>query len=601
MDSPSLPPETNTRGTLKDTILRPRKLLRLAKLEEMVRALSPAERLALYACTLVLGASSLALVAGANAAVSVVVPSHGGSLTEGLLGPARFINPLTPMSQADADIAGLVYSGLMRPQPDGSAIPDLAGSYEISEDGTSYTFHLREGLTFHDGEPLSASDVVFTVQRAQNPDIKSIHRADWEGVSVSSPDEKTVVFKLPRAYAPFIQNTSMGILPKHLWENVTPEEFPFSPLNTHPIGSGPYKVEDVKTSSTGSVLRYDLRTFSDFALGKPYISRISFVFFPNEEALLKGLNRGDVDAVAGISPEHVDSVTRTDTTVVAKPLPRVFAVFFNQGHNSVFIDASVRAALEMAVEKEGVVARALRGYGIVQSGPLPSDISIAEEGGGAGNIIGYSDASIASARAILEKAGWKYDSEGGWTNAKKQQLAFKLATADTPELAKTGETLVEAWQKLGVRVEVQTYPISELNTNVIRPREYDALLFGQVVGRELDLFAFWHSSQRNDPGLNLALYTNASADSLLLQARTTTNREERQKLYRDFDALVRKERPAMFLYAPEFLYVVPKELSGISLGALTSPSERFLSANLWYTDTEKVWSIFTSDTSITHY
>ncbi|TSC61803.1 MAG: peptide/nickel transport system substrate-binding protein [Parcubacteria group bacterium Athens0416_74] len=219
-------------------MIRPRSLSRFSALEGMMRSFSPFERLALYVFTLLLGVSTLALLAGANSAVSVTIPSQGGAIVEGELGPARFINPLIPMSQADSDIAALVYSGLTRSLPDGSIISDLASSYEISDDGTSYTFTIREGSTFHDGTPVTSADVLFTVQQAQNPDIKSIHRADWEGVSVSTPDERTVIFKLPRAYAPFIQNTTMGILPKHLWASVTPEEFPFSPINMHPIGTG---------------------------------------------------------------------------------------------------------------------------------------------------------------------------------------------------------------------------------------------------------------------------------------------------------------------------------------------------------------------------
>lgn len=600
MDSDSLSSEN--KHPIVEKMLRPRRSSRLATLEGLVASFSPAERLALYVCTALLSMSALALLTGANAAVSVTVPSSGGSLVEGVLGPARFLNPLTPMSQADADIAALVYSGLTRALPDGRVVPDLASSFEISEDGTSYTFAIRQDAVFHDGTPVTSADVLFTVQRAQNPDIKSVHRADWEGVSIATPDEKTVIFKLPRAYAPFIQNTTMGILPRHLWESVTAEEFPFSPLNTHPIGSGPYKVTDVKTSSTGSAERYTLEAFSDFALGKPYLRKISFVFYPNEEALLRGFNRGEVDSVAGISPDNLSSIDRTDTTTLSVPLPRIFAVFLNQGRNPIFADAAVRSALDAAIIKERIVENVLHGYGVVAEGPLPPHAIplTSEEVVIAGGATAYSEESLAEARTILEKAGWKHDGASNtWTNAKKQTLSFKLSTADAPELVASANAVAKAWQELGVGVEVQVYPISELNTNVIRPREYDALLFGEVVGRELDLFAFWHSSQRNDPGLNLALYTNATADTLLSQARATTNALEREKLYGEFDALVQKEKPAIFLYAPEFLYAVPEGLSGISLGALTSPAERFLTAHLWYADTEKVWSIFTNATSIT--
>lgn len=566
----------------------------------MTSALSPFERLVLYILTAILGISTLALLAGANAAVSVTVPSHGGSLTEGLLGPARFLNPLIPMSQADADISALVYSGLTRALPDGRIIPDLASSYEISPDGTSYTFILREDAVFHDGEPVTSADILFTVQSAQNPDIKSSHRADWEGVSVSTPDEKTVIFKLPRAYAPFIQNTTMGILPKHLWSEVTAEEFPFSPLNTNPIGSGPFQISKVETSQTGSATRYELEAFKDFTLGVPYLRRISFVFYPNEDALIRAFNRGDVDSIAGITPDELGGLEREDISTLTVPLPRIFGVFFNQGRNAVLADAAVRNALDAAVIKERVVESVLHGYGVAVDSPVPPHVLSLGGTSPARTVAAevstvFTEDSIGNARTFLERGGWKWnEATASWTKG-SATLSFTLATADAPELVATANAVVEAWKRLGVKVEVQIYPISELNTSVLRPREYDAILFGEVVGRELDLFAFWHSSQRNDPGLNLALYTNSQADSLLSQARAATNPAEREKLYKDFAALVQKDMPAVFLYSPEFLYAIPRDLSGVELGALTTPSERFITAHKWYTDTEKVWSVFSRE------
>ncbi len=579
-------------------IVRPRRLPRFQALEEMTLQLSPFERLALYVLTIVLAVSSFALLAGANAAVSVSVPSQGGSLVEGQIGPARFINPLIPMSQADSDITALVYSGLTRAQADGTIVPDLASHFEISEDGTSYTFTVRDGITFHDGTPVTSADVLFTVQRAQNPDIKSVHRADWEGVSVSTPDERTVIFKLPRAYAPFLHNTTMGILPRHLWQDVTPEEFPFSPLNTNPVGSGPYKVGKVVTSSTGSVMRYDLEAFKGFALGAPYLRQFSFVFFPNEDALMRAFNKGEVDSVAGISPNLLGAITREDITVHTVPLPRIFGVFFNQGRSASLADVAVRRALDQAIVKERVVQLVLRGYGVAIDSPVPPHVLSIDDFREAEGVIvantAYTDESLATARATLEKGGWTFDeATASWTNSKKQELSFSLATAETPELVETANAIAAAWLELGVKVNVQVFPISELNTNVIRPREYDALLFGEVVGRELDLFAFWHSSQRNDPGLNVALYTNSRADTLLSQARATTQIDERKKLYAEFGELVKSDVPAVFLYSPKFIYAVPKSLLGLELGSLSRPAERFHSAYRWYTDTEKVWSIFT--------
>ena len=600
-DYDSLP---DTTQNLKKTLVEERSLWRVGNIESLLRALSPGERLALYVLTIFLSVSALALLAGLNSSVSVTVPATGGELIEGEVGSARFINPVLTISQADQDISKLVYSGLTRTLPEG-VVPDLAESYSISEDGTTYTFTLRQDATFHDGTPVTAEDVLFTVAAAQNPDIKSPHRADWEGVQASSPDSRTIIFKLAHAYTPFIENTALGILPKHIWQNTAAEEFPFSPVNTHPIGSGPFQIAKVLTDATGSATRYELVPFKNFALGKPYLKRITFIFYPNQEEMLKAFDAGKIDAIAGVTPTDLGNLKRTNFDFVHVPLPRVFGVFFNQSRAPVLADASVRDALEAAVDKQSVVDSILGGYGATLSGPIPPGVigstlpavstpynARAQDSATTTDV---SSATAEAARAVLKKGGWTFDEAQGVWMKKKLELSFTIATADEPELVATVNALAEAWRAAGIKVTVQVYSLSELNTSVIRPRSYDAILFGEVVGRTADLFAFWHSSQRNDPGLNLALYTNLRVDSLLSQARTTNDPQEREKLYSQFSAALVKDNPALFLYAPEFLYVVPQSMHGIALGALTTPSERFLNVYQWYTDTEKVWSVFSRD------
>ena len=573
---------------------------RLSRVEEAFARFSAGERLVLYGLSVVLTISAFSLLAYANAAVSVTVPALGGTFVEGEVGPARFINPIISLSQSDDDMANLVYSGLTRALPDGSIVPDLSQSYDVSEDGTTYTFKLRGNAKFHDGSPVTSADILYTVQSAQNSAIKSPRRADWEGVLVSAPDAETVVFKLPHAYAPFIENTTLGILPKHLWENVSPEEFPFSPLNTHPVGSGPYKISSLTTDGSGSATRYDLTIFKNFALGKPYLGHITLKFYSNDEAMIRAFNAREIDALARISPAKISELKRSDVRILHVPLPRIFAVFYNQNHNPALADLSARAALEAAVDTEHIVHTVLYDYGVPLGGPIPPGVladsvpTNSNASSTSATNAGATSTPIATARSILTRGGWKFDDKSGVWKNKKLTLSLTLATADEPELLATANEVAESWRAIGVKVDVHVYPLQELNTSILRPRSYDAILFGEVVGRALDLFAFWHSSQRLDPGLNLALYTNSKADSLLSQARATTDPKERVKLYRSFEQVVEKDHPALFLYAPEFIYVVPSSLQGIALGALTSPGERYLNIHEWYIDTERVWNIFSN-------
>ncbi len=585
-----------------EQLVRPRTIPHLSALEDMLRTFTPGERFVLYAFTVLLGASAIALLVSLNASVSVRVPTYGGTFTEGMIGSARFINPVLALSQSDEDLSELVYSGLTRMRPDGTVVADLASHYEISADGKTYTFTIRPDVTFHDKKPVTAADILFTVQTAQNPEIKSPRRADWEGVDVSSPDPLTVVFTLPRPYAPFIENTTLGILPKHVWENVTPEEFPFNPGNTRPIGSGPYRITRTYIDVTGTATRYDLASFTRYALGKPFLKRITFMFYPNQTSMIEAFDAGKIDAMAGIAPQEIAKLSRTDIHVAHVALPRVFGVFLNQSHSPVLADTSARAALLAAIDKKEIVRSVFVGYGVPLDGAIPPGVTrdmtpatpLPVVRTASSSEVVLSAARVDDTRAILTRGGWTFDEAAGVWNKKKLQLSFSLATADEPELVATANAVAKYWRAAGIKVAVQIYPLSELNTNVIRPRNYDAILFGEVVGRTADLFAFWHSSQRNDPGLNLAMYANSKVDALLTQARATTDKKQREKLYAQFDSEIEKDVPAIFLYAPDFIYVVPNAIQGIKLGALSTPSERFLNAHEWYIDTERVWGIFTN-------
>lgn len=553
----------------------------------------------LYGFSILLCIASFSLLAIVNNEISDRVPARGGSLVEGAVGTARFINPLLASSQADRDLTTLVYSGLMRQVEDGSFVPDLAERYEVTGDGTVYTFHLKEGATFHDGTPLTAEDVAFTVSLAQNPDIKSTQRADWEGVQVHT-DGTTITFTLPNAYAPFLSNTTLGILPKHLWESYPASEFPFAPLNTNPIGSGPFQVVDATFDTTGTPREYVLHSFRAFTLGEPNLEHITYRMYGSEDELITAYEAGDVDSFLALSPKTVPSHIISEAHMIEMPLSRVFAIFLNQNHSSVLTNAAVRKALDAAVDKEALIKRVLQGFGTPLSGPIPPSFAIELEKTAPTSTV----ESLLDARDILTKGGWSFQSAnasssdsvaetGGVWKRGKEALSLSLATADTPELVATAEEIASLWRAAGIAVSVEIYGLTEFNQHILRPREYDAALFGEVVGRPLDLFAFWHSSQRNDPGLNLALYTNATADKALAEARIETDRTKRNKLYQTFLREMEEDKPAIFLYSPHIAYVIPTFLSGVSGSAVVDPAERFLGVHKWYRDTERVWQIFT--------
>lgn len=600
----SLKARRSAQNGLLSIFVKPLRLGIFDRLNAALAAFSPSERLVLYILSSTLALTTLVLLSSVNALVSVTVPVAGGVLTEGEIGPARFINPLITLSQPDQDLSALVYSGLMRAMPDGSFVPDLAQNYTVSNDGRTYTFTIRPNALFQDGAPVTSDDVAFTIQKALDPTIGSAHRADWTGVQVSTPDARTVVFTLPHAYAPFMEDATLGILPKHLWKKVSAEEFAFSPLNTHPIGSGPYRISTIVTDATGAASRYELSAFDKYALDQPFLSHIVFVFYPDNTALMQGLNKREINAVAALPADDVANIHRTDLLLSQAALPRVFGIFFNQSHNSVLADDGVRQALDAVLDKQSLVQNTLEGRAQILSGPIPSG-TLNDSHPATPQPIALNattsqlSINLDEARGILTKAGWVLheatsSAETTWKK-NKQTLTFTLATANQPELIATAKAIVSVWKQLGVQVTLQIYPLADLNTGVIRPRNYDALLFGEVVGPELDLYAFWHSSQRNDPGLNLALYANTKTDALLNQARGTADPALREALYTQFQTLLLNDHPAVFLYAPDFLYVSPAALKGVQIGSLATPSDRFENITAWYMSTESIWKIFSSN------
>lgn len=557
---------------------RPARFAFIQKLGDHLRHLPPGDKLVVGILAALLALLLFAGLYAVERQFLVEVPSRGGSLREGVVGAARFVNPLLALSDADRDLASLTYAGLMGHGADGSLVPVIAESYEVSEDGKTYTFRIRENAKFSDGTPITAEDVVFTVMKAQDPGLKSPERANWANVLVESVDSRTVRFTLPKSYAPFLSDATLGILPAHLWKSISDEGFPFAKLMEEPVAAGPFVVDRIERGKDGEIKRYRLRANDRYALGRPYLSSMDFVFYETEEELSEALLRGTVESAYGIPSKHA----------VRLPYSRVIAVFFNPSQNPLFQRIEVRKALSVAIGRDALVAGALGGYGVPVDGPVPP--------GGVADVAPASNIPdpVAEARDILERNDWEFDEEEGvWKLAsEKLTLSFTMRTSNVPELKTVAESVKAEWAKLGVPVAIELYDPSELAATVIRPRSYDALLFGMVVGRDRDLFAFWDSSQRTDPGLNIAQYANRAVDDLLEKIRAERDPEIAAASIQEADELIAADYPAAFLYAPEFVYSVPDGLHGLSLARVAAPSDRLLGARFWYRRTEFVWPVF---------
>jgi peptide/nickel transport system substrate-binding protein len=278
-------------------------------------------------------------------------------------------------------------------------------------------------------------------------------------------------------------------------------------------------------------------------------------------------------------------------------LPRVFGLFFNQNQNQVFTDKSVIKAINQAINKEAIVKDVLLGYGKTIENPIPESL-IPYNINTTNDNLARKDL-IQKIQNDLAKAGWKKGEDGileKVTIDKKKKttkkLTFSISTGNTTELVKTADQIKNDLLPLGIQVDIKTFDTGNLNQNVIRPRKYDALLFGEIINHESDLFAFWHSSQRRDPGLNVAMYTNAKVDKILEDAFVTVDDQSRNKKYLQFEDEIRKDMPAVFLYSPDFIYIMPDNIKNFERTNIISPGDRYLNIYSWYINTENVWKIF---------
>ena len=296
--------------------------------------------------------------------------------------------------------------------------------------------------------------------------------------------------------------------------------------------------------------------------------------------------------MSSISPEKITDIKiQKNSEIKTSPLPRVFAVFFNQNQSEALTYKEVRQALNLAVDRNKIVTDVLFNYGKALYGPIPSGL-IADQ-----DVDDLKNGDTDEAINILTKAGWTKSSSTGImskkiSKTKTIQLSITISTLNSTDLVKTAELVKSDWEKIGAQVEIKQFDFGDLQQNIIRPRKFGALLYGEVVGRDMDFFAFWHSSQRNDPGLNISMYTNAKVDKLLEDARKTLDTSSRNSKYISFEKEIQKDIPAVFLYSPEFIYITPGKINNLDLWAVTLPFERFLNINNWYIETNNLWKIF---------
>ena len=574
-------------------------MLTLDGLFGLIERRKPSDRLLLRSLFFLTIFSGIFFLYSMNQENSNPTPARGGVLTEGIVGIPRFINPALAITRADQDTVALVYSGLMKIDVEGTLVPDIAESITLSEDGKTYTIVVRKDRTFHDGTPLTARDVVYTYSLVQDGDLKSPLRGNWSDVTITEVNEYELTVNLAEAYSPFIENFTLGIMPRHIWSNLPIEQLPFSQYNTEPIGSGPFSIKEVRRDASGLISGYSLKPAPNNQ-NNPNLSGIELRFFQNEDQLKTAFANKELSATVYLPTAEIQNFITDDTRVLTEPLPRIFGVFFNQNRSASLRDKAAREALNVAIDRDALVDEILNGYGVPITKPtlsssseLESESTETEE-----SII----SPIETAKNILVDGGWEQNAAGFWEKEiddTVETLSFTLKTSNSELFDKTATRIAAIWRELGVEIQVEQYEQAGLVQSVIRSRDFQAVLFGLDTNRTEDLYPFWHSSQKDDPGLNIAQYTNIAVDRLLEKTRNSKDPAERAQLQNEVSNAINQETPAIFLFAPTIAYVIDKTIVTTPMSTLGKPSDRFMNVSNWYAKTEVVWPIFQNDSTDT--
>ncbi|MBI2623176.1 MAG: hypothetical protein HYW65_01190 [Candidatus Liptonbacteria bacterium] len=550
-------------------------------LKKAVGALSRKERLIFFLALLSGVISTAALAAVKLERATTAVPAHGGDYTEGMVGQPAYVNPVLAATETDMGLVRLVFSN----------IPAIAEKAEVSDDRRVWNIRIKERLVWHDGAKLTSDDVLFTIQKIQDPESRSPLALSWQGITARRVSELELNLYLPSPYAFFDDNLkNLFILPKHLFADIPPSNWRLSERNLKPIGSGPYRFDSYAQQPDGFIETYRLRAssppppagrISGVSGGAPNIAVFGMDFFRNSGSMLKAFNAGRIDGVAGADAAFLSGIRRP-YTLSAFTTPSYYAAFFNPSHNAALQDSTVRAVLAQAVDRSTLITRALGGYGAPQEGPLPGE-SVSSSAPAP---------SLAALADMLDAAGWNTSTS---TNARVKfqgksstTLEATLIVPDMPFLAATAEALRDAWAPLGMKVTLAPAHPEDILDSVIKNRDYDILLFGNVLNPPEDLFSFWHSSQRFFPGLNIALLNSKKVDALTEKIREGADADAREKDLHALDALIRAEVPAAFLYSPQYLFVTAKNVGGIEPRSIEHPAERFANVAAWYVKTARV-------------
>ncbi len=510
-------------------------------------------------------------------------PVEGGAYTEALIGNLSRLNPLLDSAnQVDRDVDRLIFSGLVQFDSRGMPEVDLAESIRPSLDGTIYNVTLKQDLTWHDGQPLTTSDVQFTVElmKAGEGYVASDLVAFWKEITVVVLDDLNMQFVLPEAFAPFQDYLTFGVLPQHLLTGLTLQQVAESAFNLQPVGSGPYMFSDLTVEGT-TITGITLKAFENYSGDGPYLEEIHFRYYPDAASAYQAYVDQYVQGISEI-PQSIlpTALINEDLSVYTSRLPQISMVMLNLNDPTVpFLqEADIRKALFLGLNRQKIVNQIFNGQAIVANGVIfPDNWAYLSS-------LPTIEYDLEQASLLLKEAGYVVTGDANPVRMKDgTALKIVLSYPDDDLHKAVAESIQADWKKLSVEVILEAVPPDIFLSTRLEPRAYQAALVDLNLSGtpDPDPYPFWDSGLATI-GQNYSQWNNRLASDSIEEARVTTDYAIRTRLYHNFQNIFANELPSLPLYYPVYNYGVDSIIQGISLGPLMDTSDRFATVNEWF-------------------
>lgn len=507
----------------------------------------------------------------------------GGIYTEGIVGSISNVNPIYATSDVDRTLSRLLFAGLLKYSAQGKLEPNLAASYRVDENGRQYTVTLKKGLTWHDGRPLTAQDVAFTFKTIKDPDARSPLFTSWQNVAVTTPNQNTIVFRLPSALASFPYTLTTGIIPQHILGRVVAGNMRSTEFNTlSPVGAGPFKWRALEVTGSDPAEieeQVALVPFEQYVGGKPKLNEFIVRAYPSKERLSAAFESGQLTAAAGLDEmpaEAPEAAQKNDLLLTAGTY-----AFFKVNHG-VLASPKVRQALVAAARPSEIINKLDYITRPVDSPLLKGQVAY-------NKAYAQKTNDLALAQRLLAEDGW-LAGDDGLVRKNGKPLTFKLLATDTPEYRLVTDQLRRQWQAIGVKLEPHLASPADY-ANALSGHDYEAVLHGISLGYDPDVYAYWDGSQadvRSATRLNLSEWNNATANTALEAGRTRLDAAIRGVKYAPFLKAWQDDAPALGLYQPRFLYLTRGEVHGLTDKPITTSIDRFNDVQNWQIRTARV-------------